>query len=395
MSRLPLNGIRVLDFGRFIAGPYCAALLAEYGAEVIRIEKRTGSEDRYTAPITPQGEGGLFMQMNRNKRSLTLDPMTERGREVVRRLVATADVVVANLPAPALVQMGLDDETLRAIKPDIILTTSSAFGPTGPMSSYVGFDGVGQAMCGSVYMTGEPEQPYRAAINWVDFGTALHCAIGTLVALMERSQTGRGQKIEGSLLGTALSLNNSALIEQAITAPNRVATGNRGQTAAPVDIYRTKDGWVLCQVVGMPLYKRWVQLMGEPEWLTDPRFKDDESRGLHGAVISERMGRWCAERTNEEAIRALGEAKIPCGPVLSPQQALDHPQTAALGFYQPVDYPGLPKPAPISAVPLRMTVTQGGIRHRAPTVGEHTEEILAELGYDAAAIASLREAGVV
>lgn len=395
MSQLPLNGIRVLDFGRYIAGPYCAALLAEYGADVIRIEKRSGSEDRYTAPITPKGEGGLFMQMNRNKRCLTLDPMTEGGREVVRRLVATADVVVANLPPQALAQMGLDDESLRAIKPDIILTTSSAFGSQGPMSSYVGFDGVGQAMSGAVYMTGEPGQPYRAAINWVDFGTALHCALGTLVALMERSQSGRGQKIEGSLLGTALSLNNSSLIEQAIAAPNRVPTGNRGQTAAPVDIYRTKDGWVLCQVVGQPLYKRWVELMGEPEWLTDPRFKDDEARGIHGEAISERMGRWCAERTNDEAIRALGEAKIPCGPVLSPQQALDHPQTAALGFYQPVDYPGLPKPAPVSAVPLRMTVTQGGIRHRAPTLGEHTDEILAELGYDAAGIAALREAKAV
>lgn len=395
MNPLPLNGIRVLDFGRYIAGPYCAALLAEYGADVIRIEKRSGSEDRYTAPITPQGEGGLFMQMNRNKRCLTLDPMSEGGREVVRRLVATADVVVANLPPQALAQMGLDDDALRAIKPDIILTTSSAFGSQGPMSSYVGFDGVGQAMSGAVYMTGEPGQPYRAAINWVDFGTALHCALGTLVALMERSQSGRGQKIEGSLLGTALSLNNSSLIEQAIAAPNRVPTGNRGQTAAPVDIYRTKDGWLLCQVVGQPLYKRWVELMGEPEWLTDPRFKDDESRGLHGVLISERMSRWCAERSNDEAIRALGEAKIPCGPVLSPQQALDHPQTAALGFYQPVDYPGLPKPAPISAVPLRMTVTQGGIRHRAPTLGEHTDEILAELGYDAAAIAALRQAKAV
>lgn len=395
MNPLPLNGIRVLDFGRYIAGPYCAALLAEYGADVIRIEKRSGSEDRYTAPITPQGEGGLFMQMNRNKRCLTLDPMSEGGREVVRRLVATADVVVANLPPQALAQMGLDDDALRAIKPDIILTTSSAFGSQGPMSSYVGFDGVGQAMSGAVYMTGEPGQPYRAAINWVDFGTALHCALGTLVALMERSQSGRGQKIEGSLLGTALSLNNSSLIEQAIAAPNRVPTGNRGQTAAPVDIYRTKDGWLLCQVVGQPLYKRWVELMGEPEWLTDPRFKDDESRGLHGVLISERMSRWCAERSNDEAIRALGEAKIPCGPVLSPQQALDHPQTAALGFYQPVDYPGLPKPAPISAVPLRMTVTQGGIRHRAPTLGEHTDEILGELGYDAAAIAALRQAKAV
>lgn len=395
MSRLPLSGIRVLDFGRFIAGPYCAALLAEYGADVIRIEKRSGSEDRFTAPITPQGDGGLFMQVNRNKRSLTLDPMTSEGREVVRRLVAGADVVVANLPPQALAQMGLDDDSLRAIKPDIILTTSSAFGHAGPMSSYVGFDGVGQAMSGAVYMTGEPGQPYRAQVNWVDFGTALHCALGTLVALMERSQTGRGQRIEGSLLGTALSLTNSMLIEQAVAAPNRVPTGNRGQTAAPVDIYRTTDGWLLCQVVGRPLFERWAKLMGESHWLEDPRFKDDESRGLHGEVISERMSRWCATRSNAEAITALGEAKIPCGPVLSPQQALDHPQTAALGFYQPLDYPGLPKPAPVSAVPLRMSVTAGGIRHRAPTVGEHTEEILGELGYDAAQIARLREARAI
>lgn len=395
MSRLPLSGIRVLDFGRFIAGPYCAALLAEYGADVIRIEKRSGSEDRFTAPITPQGDGGLFMQVNRNKRSLTLDPMTSEGREVVRRLVAGADVVVANLPPQALAQMGLDDDSLRAIKPDIILTTSSAFGHAGPMSSYVGFDGVGQAMSGAVYMTGEPGQPYRAQVNWVDFGTALHCALGTLVALMERSQTGRGQRIEGSLLGTALSLTNSMLIEQAVAAPNRVPTGNRGQTAAPVDIYRTTDGWLLCQVVGRPLFERWAKLMGESHWLEDPRFKDDESRGLHGEVISERMSRWCATRSNAEAITALGEAKIPCGPVLSPQQALDHPQTAALGFYQPLDYPGLPKPAPVSAVPLRMSVTASGIRHRAPTVGEHTEEILGELGYDAAQIARLREARAI
>ncbi len=395
MSRLPLSGIRVLDFGRYIAGPYCATLLAEYGADVIRIEKRAGSEDRFAAPITPQGDGGMFLQINRNKRSLTLDPMKPEGREVVRRLVATADVVVANLPAPALVQMGLDDDSLRAIKPDIILTTSSAYGPTGPMSSYVGFDGVAQAMSGAVYMTGEPDQPYRAAVNWVDFGTALHCALGTMVALMERAQTGRGQRIEGSLLGTALSITNSMLIEQAVAAPDRVPTGNRGQTAAPVDVYRTTDGWVLCQVVGRPLFERWAKLMGEQHWLEDPRFKDDEARGRHGEIISERMQRWCAERSSAEVIAALGEAKIPCGQVLSPQQALDHPQTAALGFMQPLDYPGLPKPAPVSAVPLRMTVTAGGIRHRAPTIGEHTEEILGELGYDAAAIARLREARAV
>jgi len=395
LEGLPLSGIRVLDFGRYIAGPYCAALLAEYGADVIRIERRGGGEDRFTAPITSDGQGGGFLQMNRNKRSLTLDPTSPRGREIVRQLVATADVVVANLPAPALKSMGLDDDSLRAIKPDIILTTSSAFGPVGPLSSSVGFDGVGQAMCGSIYMTGEPDQPYRAAINWVDFGTALHNAFGTLIALMERGKTGRGQCVQASLLGTALSLNNAPLIEQAVVAPNRVPTGNRGQTSAPLDIWRTKDGWLLCQVVGRPLYERWARLMGEPQWLTDPRFDTDESRGIHAEPISERMARWCAERTNEEAIRDLGEAKIPCGPVLSPQQALDHPQTAALGIYKPVEYPGLPKPAPVSAVPLHMSVTQGGIRRRPPTIGEHTDEILAELGYDAAAIAELRTQQVI
>jgi len=177
-----LQGIRVLDFGRYIAGPYCATLLAEYGAEVIRIEKREGSEDRFVAPVGEGGEGALFLQMNRNKLSLTVDPMCDEGREVVRRLVRTADVVVANLPHQSLVAMGLDDATLRAIKPDLILTTSSAFGSAGPMAKYVGFDGVGQAMSGAVYMTGEPGQPYRAAVNWVDFGTALHCAFGTLAA---------------------------------------------------------------------------------------------------------------------------------------------------------------------------------------------------------------------
>jgi len=391
LNALPLNGVRVLDFGRFIAGPYCAALLAEYGADVIRIEKRTGSEDRFTTPVTSGGEGALFMQMNRNKRSITLDPMNPAGREVVRKLVASADVVVANLPPQTLAAMGLDYDSLRAIKPDIILTTSSAFGPTGPMSSFVGFDGVAQAMCGSVYMTGEPDQPYRAQINWVDFGTALHNALGTMVALMERGKSGRGQKVEGSLLGTALSLNNGVLIEQAVARADRVPTGNRGQTSAPVDVFRTRDGWILCQVVGRPLYERWAKLMGEASWLEDPRFDTDESRGIHGELISERMSRWCAERSNDEVMAALGAAKIPCGPVLTPQQALDHPQTEALGFYQPVDYPGLPRPAPVSAVPLNLSISQGGIRHRAPMVGEHTEQVLQELGYDGSAIATLRE----
>ncbi len=156
-----LEGIRVLDFGRYIAGPYCAALMAEHGAEVIRIEKREGSEDRFQAPVAATGEGALFLQMNRNKRGMTLDPMRPEGQEIVSKLVKTADVVIANLPPQTLAAMRLDYESLKALKPDIILTTVTAYGRGGPYADRVGFDGVGQVMSGAVYMTGEAHQPYR------------------------------------------------------------------------------------------------------------------------------------------------------------------------------------------------------------------------------------------
>ena len=300
-----LEGVRVLDFGRYIAGPYCATLLAEFGAEVIRVEKRDGSEDRFVAPVGAGGEGALFLQINRNKKCITLDPMKAEGQEVLRRLVERSDVVIANLPPQTLRAMKLDYESLKAIKPDIILTTATAFGNPGPWSERVGFDGVAQVMSGAVYMTGRGDPPYRAAVPWVDFGTALHCAFGTLMALIERGKSGRGQIVEGALLATALTFANATLIEQAVIAVNRVPSGNLGQTAAPADIYRSKDGWVLCQVTGQPLFVRWAKLMGEGHWLTDPRFADDIKRGDNGAVISERMARWCAERTTQDAVDTL------------------------------------------------------------------------------------------
>jgi crotonobetainyl-CoA:carnitine CoA-transferase CaiB-like acyl-CoA transferase len=291
--------------------------------------------------------------------------------------------------------MRLDYASLVAVKPDIILTTVSAYGPAGPYADRVGFDGVAQAMSGSVYMTGEPGRPYRAAVSWVDFGTALHCAFGTLAALMARRATGQGQKVEGALLATAVAFNNATLIEQAVISANRVPTGNRGQTAAPSDLFRTRDGWITCLVVGDPLYRRWARLMGETHWLGDPRFKDDISRGNNSAVISERMQRWCAERSSAEALETLSHARIPAAPVLSPQQALDDPQIQALGLLQPVDYPGLPRPAPVAQVPVWLSKTPGSIRHRPPRCGEHTEEILAALGYDRRAIDELRHKAVI
>ena len=265
-----LEGVRVLDFGRYIAGPYCAALLADLGAEVIRIERRDGSEDRFVQPVAPDSdcvEGAMFLQMNRNKHGLTLDPMTEKGREIVRKLVRTADVVVANLPPATLKAMGLDYESLIAEKPDIILTTVSAFGHGGPYSERTGFDGVAQCMVGAADLTGTPDAPVKSCAPWVDFGTASLCAYGTLAALMERAKTGKGQIVEGSLLATALAYFNFHLIEQDLRQINRQAIGNRSPYAGPADIVPTKDGWIMVQVIGFPLFKRWARLVGQEDWL--------------------------------------------------------------------------------------------------------------------------------
>ena len=390
-----LAGTRVLDFGRYIAGPYCAALLADLGADVIRIERIGGGEDRWVAPVGPDGVGAMFLVMNRNKRAMTLDPSSPDGRAIVRKLVATADVVVANLPPEVLRSLSLDLDSLRQIKPDIILTTVTAFGAGGPWSHKHGFDGIGQVMAGGAYLTGTPEQPMRASVAWVDFGTASVSAFGTLAALMARQKTGRGQKVEAALLRTAVAFNNPTLVEQQIVQPNRIATLNRGQTSAPSDLFRTRDGWIIAYAIGGPMFARWAKLMGEDHWLTDPRFKDDLARGDNGEIISKRMSEWTAARTTAEALAELEKARIPGGPLYSPQQALDDTHIRAAGLLVDTEYPGLPRAAPLAPTPVDLSETPGRFRHRAPTLGEHTDAILTELGYAATDIADLRARGVV
>ncbi|HEV8678044.1 MAG TPA: CoA transferase [Stellaceae bacterium] len=392
-----LDGIRVLDFGRYIAGPFCAALLGDLGAEVIRIERLGGGEDRFFIPVGAGEDGGgaMFLAMNRNKRGMTLDPAAPQGREIVRRLVATADVVVANLPPAVLRALALDLDSLRATKPDIILTTVTGFGAGGPLSYKHGFDGIGQAMSGAVYLSGTPEQPIALKVPWVDFGTACLSAFGTLAALLERGKSGHGQKVEGALLRTAIAFANSLLIEQALTGANRVATENRGFNSAPADYFRTKDGWIVATVIGGPMFRRWCRMIGEEHWLADARFADDQARGDNGAVISARMAVWCAERSCAEALAELETASIVAGQVYSPQQALDDAHIRAAHLLEEHAFPGLDQAVPLAPTPIELSETPGTYRRPAPLLGEHTDEILARLGYSATEIAALHTEKVV
>jgi crotonobetainyl-CoA:carnitine CoA-transferase CaiB-like acyl-CoA transferase len=392
-----LDGIRVLDFGHYIAGPFCAALLADLGAEVIRIERLGGGEDRPFIPVGagPEGGGAMFLAMNRNKLGMTLDPAAPKGREIVRRLVATADVVVANLPPQVLRALGLDLESLRRVKPDVILTTVTGFGAGGPLSHKHGFDGIGQAMSGAAYLSGTPEQPIALKLPWVDFGTACLAAFGTLAALLERGKTGRGQKVEGALLRTAIAFANASLIEQALTGVDRTATLNRGFNAAPADMFRCSDGWIVATVIGPAMFRRWCRMIGEEDWLADPRFRDDQARADHGELVSARMSRWCAGRSCAEALAALEEASIVAGQLYSPQQALDDPHIRSARLLDEVTFPGLGGSVPLAPTPVELSETPGTYRRPAPLLGEHTDEILRRLGYDAAEIADLRRERVV
>ena len=390
-----LHGYRVLDFGRYIAGPFCGTLLGDYGAEVIRVERVKGSEDRYLQPVTDKGEGSMFLQLNRNKLGFTLNPTKPEGKSIVEKLVKTADIVIANLPDSTLKAMHLDYESLEKVNPKIILTSNTAFGTTGPYSDRVGFDGVAQAMSGAMNMTGDPDIPLKAFSPYVDFCTASLAAYGTLLAILERQKTGKGQRVQTSLLSTALTMTNSHVMEQKLLKKNRIATRNRSQTSAPADTFQTKDGWVLVHTVGQPLFERWAELMGEPEWISDPRFKDDISRGDHGEIISNRMAKWCKDKTNKEVLNKLDKARIPGGEVLRAKEVLEEQHIIARNLFLDLEYANLKEPAPIMSPAVELSENPGHINHSAPLLGEHTETIMIELGYTKEEIKNLKNNKII
>lgn len=391
----PLEGIRVIDFGRFIAGPYCAMLLADFGADVIRVERRSGGEDRRVGPVTENGEGGLFLNCNRNKRGITLELGHPQAADVIRRLVGTADIVIVNLPFGVMKKLGLDYDSLRAVKEDIILVMASAFGPDGPYADRVGFDGVAQAMSGATSLTGFPGPPVRSIVSWVDYGTALHGAFGAMAALYHRQNTGRGQLVDVSLLATGVTFMTPLLAELKTMGIQRKQLGNTGYYAAPSDVYQTSDGWIIVPTIGDPMFRRWARTIGREELINDPRLGDDLSRGNNAAVINKAMSAWCSERTREQAIAELEAGRIPCGPCYDLDEVLGDPQVSARNLLEEIEYPRGTKPVPIARTPVRLSDAPAGKTLRAPTLGEHTDEVLAQIGFSAGEIAELRDAGAV
>lgn len=392
MAKL-LEGIRVLDFGRYIAGPYAAMMLADFGADVIRIERRDGGEDRRLGPVTKSGEGSLFLNVNRNKRGMTLDPAHPMAADIMTPLVQTADVVIANLPPDVLARLRLDYDSLRAVKQDVILVMASAFGPDGPYRDRVGFDGVAQAVSGAMSLTGFPDRPVRSTVSWVDYGTALHAAFGAMAALLHRTQTGEGQVIDVSLLATSVTFMTPFLMERELTGMIRTRQGNTGYYTAPSDAFRTRDGWINVPTIGDSMFRRWARLVGREEMIDDARFKDDITRAANAELIGEVMSGWCAARTREEAIRELESARIPCGPVYELDEVLADEQVRARRLFEETSFSG--EPVRVSSPAVRLSRSPAEVRRAAPKLGEHTDEILSELGFTADRIAAFRSQGVI
>ncbi len=389
-----LEGIRVIDFGRFIAAPYCAMMLADFGADVVRVERREGGEDRRLGPIVASGEGGLYLNVNRNKRAITLDLGHRESAKIVRRLIESADIVIVNLPIDVMKKVGLDYESVCRVKQEIILVMASAFGPDGPYANRVGFDGVAQAMSGAMSLTGFADAPVRDIVSFVDYGTALHAAFGAMVALYERQRTGRGSLIDVSLLATGVTFMQPLLAERAMTGIRRARQGNTAFYTAPSDVYRTSDGWIIVPTIGDDMFRRWARLMGREDLIADPRCADDITRGNNHALINEVMKAWCAAHTRDEAIRELEGARIPCGPVYDLDEVLADPQLAARGLLEEVEHPGNDARVPLAQTPVRINGEQKSLR-RAPALGEHTNEVLAELGFSAEEIAEFRKVGAI
>ena len=394
-----LEDIRVLDFGRFIACPYCGMMLADMGAEVIRVDRPGGEEDRTIGLIGPNGQNLSYYSYARNKKGITLNLLNNKdGQEVLKDLVKECDIVIHNFSPNAAKLMGITYEELKEIKHDIILTAISCFGSEGPYANLPGFDFIAQAMSGAMALGGyEDKPPVRAFMNPMDFSTALSAAFGTLIALRHRDMTGEGQMVDLALLRTAISFTAPQIAEAEVLGRLRPRVGNRAAYLGPTDLFKCKDGYVFIAVMMNTLWRRLVKAIGHEELLEDPELHNDISRFELRDRVDPLIAKWTGHRTVDEVMKAMEKARIPCGRYYELDEVSKDPHVKATSMieYTDMEEDGLEN-LPVSGIPHRLSKTPGQILTRAPRVGEHNKEIYSDLlGYSDDKIAELKSKNTI
>ena len=393
---LALDGIRVVDLSRVIAGPWCGALLADFGADVIKVEDTGAGDESRTWTPHKEGEAAAYLLFNRNKRGMTLDLKAPEAVDVVKTLVKSSDVLIENFRTGTMESFGLGYDALAAINPRLIYCSVSAFGRTGPRKDAPGYEALMQAFSGIMSITGEPGgQPVRAGVSFLDLSTGMLCALGVCAALIQRQTTGLGQRVDGSLLETAVSLLAFHAEGYLLTGAVPTALGSSHPSLSPYRNFRCKDGqWIFIAAANDRFWQKLARALGLDGLAGDPRFATNQARVAHRAELEQLLEREIGGREREALLRLLAGADVPATPVNTVDQVMTDAQTIERGIVQTVTHPKLGE-IPVVGTPLRFSRMAPGARRAAPLRGEHTDEILAELGYSSGAIAALRDHGVV
>jgi crotonobetainyl-CoA:carnitine CoA-transferase CaiB-like acyl-CoA transferase len=395
-AALSLDGVRVLDLSRVLAGPFCAMLLADLGADVLKIEDTTAGDESRTWPPHKEGEAAAYLVINRNKRDMTLDLKQPEGVEVLRRLVGRADVLIENFRTGTMESFGLGYDALSALNARLVYCSVSAFGRTGPRADGAGYEALMQAFSGIMSITGEPDgPPVRCGVSFLDLTTGILCAYGITNALLWRQRTGLGQRVDGSLLETAVALLNYHAEGYLLTGAVPRALGSSHPSLSPYRNFRCRDGqWVFIAGANDRFWQRLAPALGLPGMATDPRFATNVERVKHRRELEAALEAAIAGCDREPLLKTLEEAGVPATPVNTVDQVMTDPQTAARGIIERVVHPRLGE-IPVVGTPLKFSRMTPGVRTPAPLWGQHTDQVLAEHGYSVDEIAALRAKHVI
>ena len=392
----PLEGIKVVELAQIMAGPTCGMLLADMGADVIKVEKLPGGDDTrsYTEP-SQAGESAAFMILNRNKRGIAVNLKKPGGLEVVKRLLAGADVVTENYRKGTLEKLGLGYEVLRELNPRLVYCAVSGYGRTGPYADKGGFDLIAQGFAGIMSITGEPGgPPAKSGTSIADINAGILAALGIVSALVARATTGRGQVVETSLMEAAIQQTYWQSAIFFATGENSGPTGSAHILTAPYQAFPTSDGWINIGGANQSNWERIVKVIGRPELAADARFRTNGDRMKNLAALTPLIAERLRARPSAEWIRAFEDAGVPVGPVNKIGDMLADPQVAARDMVVEVEHPKVGAMKTLG-LPIKFSDTPGKVRRPAPLLGEHTDEVLGALGYGAAEIAALRAEGAV